>query len=266
MTFEEFKKLALHPPYIDQESVYRVDVHCRTHLGESEAHETQFEVRRTHSFIYPDRNSAEIKLKQIIADNKLLYAIYLYQLPLGKDISNDLYQRLWVYDRFGKLNGQSRCTAMIEDLDHPSAKFRGHDSESTCFKPSDIVEVYDRENEIVRLATIIEMPMTIEQCWEERRIVESCIILDGLDTKNTDDNYWLYADSDSYTAVNGPDIDKNRLFPRSYDILEVNYPISPEIRLRFNEYYRHASNAINNEKAARQKAIDKMMNDFINLL
>ena len=130
MTFEEFEKLAMNPPYIEQESVYRVDVHCHTKSSKDrEPVGTQFEVRRTQSFVYPDFNSAQCKLKQIIGDEELidtLYAVYIYQLPIGKDISNDLYQRLWVYDRLGNLNGLSHCTTILEDLNHSSAKFRGH--------------------------------------------------------------------------------------------------------------------------------------------
>ena len=149
MTFEEFKKLALEPPYIEQESVYRVDVHSYIKSAQERAvNGTQFEVRCNQSFVFSDMSSAQYKLGQIIGDEKLkdkLYAVYIYQLPIGKDISNDLYQRLWVYDRLGNLNGQSHCTSILEDLEHPSAKFRGHEVESIRFTPGDIVEVYDRD-------------------------------------------------------------------------------------------------------------------------
>lgn len=121
MTYEEFNDLAINPPYIEQDSVYRIDVHC---YGDP-IDESQYEVRISHAFIYLDLESCHVKLKQIVADTSLkdtLFALYVYQLPLGKDISPNLHQWLWVYDRFGNLNSQSRCTAMIEDIDHPSAK------------------------------------------------------------------------------------------------------------------------------------------------
>lgn len=262
MTFEEFKKLALNPPYIEQESVYRVDVHC--HIKSSKEREpdwTQFEVRRTQSFVYTDFNSAQCKLKQIIGDEELidmLYAVYIYQLPIGKDISNDLYQRLWVYDCLGNLNGQSRCTTILEDLDHPSAKFRGHVSYSIRFNPGDIVEVYDRENNIVQLATIIEQPLTIEQCWDERKFVEVSCIVDGLGAEVTDDNYWLYADDDCYEVINGPDYENNRLNPRTYDVFSPSFPVSPDIRQRLDEYFHLAMESIDKMNENRQKAMDRI--------
>lgn len=46
MTFEDFKELALNPPYIEQESVYRVDLNKYVKSSqERDAYETQFEVR-----------------------------------------------------------------------------------------------------------------------------------------------------------------------------------------------------------------------------
>ena len=227
MTFEEFEKLAMNPPYIEQESVYRVDVHCHTKSSKDrEPVGTQFEVRRTQSFVYTDLNSAQCKLKQIIGEEELidtLYAVYIYQLPIGKDISNDLYQRLWVYDRLGNPTVQSRCTTILEDLDHPSSKFRGYEAYSIRFKPGDIVEIYDRENGIVSLVTVISRPMTVEQCWKERDFIKMSCIVDGLGADATDDNYWLYADSDCYEVINGLDYENNRLNPRTYDIF---YPTS----------------------------------------
>ena len=262
MTFEEFEKLAMNPPYIEQESVYRVDVHCyiksskdREQLG------TQFEVRRTQSFVYTDFNSAQCKLKQIIGDEELidtLYAVYIYQLPIGKDISNDLYQHLWVYDRFGGVSGLSQCTTILEDLDHPSAKFRGHEAYSIRLKPGAIVEVYDRESGIVSLATVIKCPMTVEQCWKERDFVEMSCIVDGLGVEATDDNYWLYADSDCYEVINGPDYENNRLNPRTYDVFSPTLPINSGIRQRFEDYFHLAMESIDKMNENRQKAMDRI--------
>lgn len=269
MTFKEFKALALNPPYIEQETVYRVDVHCYNKSSEeSEVHNTQFEVRRNHSFVFSDLSSAQCKLKQVISDEELkdtLYAVYIYQLPIGKDISDDLYQRLWVYDRLGNLNGQSCCTAIVEDLDHLSAKFRGHETESIRFNPGNIVEVYDREHGIARLATVIDRPMSIEQCWKERGFVELSCIADGLGAEATDDNYWLYADNDSYEVINGPDYENNRLNSRSYDIFAPSLPISPEIRQRFDCYYRLAMESIDRMNENRQRIMDKI-NRLVDLL
>ena len=65
--------------------------------------------------------------------------------------------------------------------------------------------------------------MTVEQCWKERDFVEMSCIVDGLGADATDDNYWLYADSDCYEVINGLDYENNRLNPRTYDIF---YPTS----------------------------------------
>ncbi|MDE6377608.1 MAG: hypothetical protein K2K72_02575, partial [Duncaniella sp.] len=152
MTFNEFRELALTPPYIEQKCVYRVDVHRNSHFPwERLSDKTQYKVRLTESFIYLSLDNAEDKMKELI-ERPDLYATYIYQLPIGKNISYDLYQRLWVYDRFGNLNGQSCCTAIMEDLNHPSAKFRGHNANSIRFKPGDIVEIYNRETESVHIA------------------------------------------------------------------------------------------------------------------
>ncbi len=226
------------------------------------------EVRCNQSFVFFDLSSAQCKLKQIISDEELkdtLYAVYIYQLPINKDISYDLYQRLWVYDRSGKLNGQSCCTSIIEDLDHTSAKFRGHEAESIRFNPCNIVEVYDRENGLVRLATVIDRPMSIEQCWKERDFVELSCIADGLGVEATDDNYWLYADSDSYVVINGPDYENNRLETRTYDVFAPTIPITPEIRQRFEDYYRRAMQSIDKMNENRQRIMDRI-NRLVDLL
>lgn len=269
MTFEEFKKLALNPPYIEQESVYRVDEHCYIKsLEDRDAYETQCEVRRTQSFVYTDFNSAQCKLKQIIEDEELkdkLYAVYIYQLPIGKNVSNDLYQRLWVYDRLGNLNGQSRCTTMLEDLDHPTSKFRGHETVSIHFNPGDIVEVYDREFGVVHLATVIMCPMTVEQCWKERDFIKLSCIVDGLGDEATDDNYWLYADSDCYEVINGRDYENNRLNPRTYDIFTPSLPVTSSIRQRLDDYFHLAMESIDKMNENRQKMMDKI-NRLVDLL
>lgn len=263
MTFEEFKELALNPPYIEQASVYRVDVHCYIKPSEGwDATETRFEVQCTQSFVFSDLSSARCKLKEVIGDKELkerLYAVYTYQLPFGKDISNDLYQRLWVYDRLGNLNGQSCCTSIIEDLAHISAKFRGHEAKSIRFNPGDIVEVYDRERGVVRLATVIKCPMTVEQCWEERKHVEISCNVENISAEFVDANYWLYADNDCYLAVDGPDFESNRLHPRIYDVFTPAHPISSELRQHFAEYYRFAMESVNKMNDNWQKFMDKIL-------
>ena len=261
MTFEEFNKLALHPPYIEQSAVFRVDVHCYAEPVKKRCDETEFVVRLNQSFIYPDVLRAANKLHQVVTDAKLkdkIYAVYIYELPIGKDISGNLYQRLWVYNHKGQMNGQSRCTTILEDLDNPSAKFRGHEAFSIRLEPGDIVEVYDRENGIVSLATVIKCPMTVEQCWKERDFVEMSCIVDGLGAEATDDNYWLYADNDCYEVINGPDYENNRLYPLTYDIFSPYLPVTSAIRQRFDNYFHLAMESIDKMNENRQKAMDRI--------
>ena len=172
-----------------------------------------------------------------------LYALYIYELPINCDISCDQYQRLWVYDRTGNLNAQSVCAAMIKELDHTSARFRGRYAESIRFKPGDIVEVYDRDKKQVRLGVVVKQPPTIEQCWEMRKAVEKACIAESIGIENTDDNYWHYTLDDCYCVVYGPD---SRIsYPHTTDVLPLMYPVSDALRQHFAECYHLA---INNRK------------------
>ncbi len=227
MTFEEFKALALNPPYIDSPCVYRVDMHRYVKRFKDAKDVREFEVRLCQSFMYTDWQRVQKMISQFIHHeryNEQLYALYVYQLPENCDVSRDQHQRLWVYDRKGNLNSQSMCSALIEELNHRSAKFRGHDSSAIQFKPGDIVEVYDREKAQVRMGVVVKQPPTIEQCWEMRKEVEKACITEGVGVENTDDNYWLYATDDCYCVVFGSDSELS--YPRSTDVFTPMYPIS----------------------------------------
>ena len=241
MTFEEFKKLALNPPYIEQESVYRVDVHRFVNRREDATDVMEFEVKLCQSFMYTDRQTVQRMLPRFIHKeylNQQLYALYIYQLPVNKDVSNNLYQRLWVYDRNGNLNAQSMSTTLIEDLDTSAAKFRGREAESIRFRPGDIVEVYDRDNSIVRLGVVVKQPPTIHQCWGMREEVERACIAEGIGTENTDANYWLYAADDCYCIMFISDSALS--YPHTIDVFTPMYPISDKLRNRFEEDYHSA--------------------------
>lgn len=248
MTFEDFKELALNPPYIDQKSVYRVDVY-RVIKNITDANDlVEHEVKLCQSFMYNDRNDVQFLLPRFIHQeylNQNLYALYIYQCPVNKDVSNNLYQRLWVYDRKGNLNAQSMCSTLIEDLDKSFAKFRGRSAESIRFKPGDIVEVFDRESDIVRLGVVIKQPPTIEQCWEMRNEVERACITEEIDAAHTDSNYWLYAIDDCYCVMYEPDSALS--YPHTTDVFAITHPISDEFRNRFAEYYLHAIETHRNE-------------------
>lgn len=241
MTFEEFKALALNPPYIDRHCVYRVDMHRYVKRFKDAKDVTEFEVRLCQSFMYDDWQGVQKRIPYFIHGeryNEQLYALYIYELPLNCDVSIGQYQRLWVYERNGNLNTQSICSTLFEDLDCQCAKFRGHDVGSIRFNPGDVVEVYDRENNQVRLGIVIKQPPTIEQCWEMRKHVEKACIAEGISPDKTDDNYWLYAIDDCFCVAFGPDSELS--YPRSIDVFTPMYPISNCLNQYFDTCYQLA--------------------------
>ena len=257
MTFEEFKKLALNPPYIEQKSAFRVDVHRFVNLHGDATDVLKFDVKLCQSFMYTDRQTVQRMLPRFIHKeylNQQLYALYIYQLPVNKDVSDNLYQRLWVYDRNGNLNAKSMSTTLIEDLDTSAAKFRGRSAESIRFRPGDIVEVYDRENGIVRLGVVVKQPPTIQQCWDMRKEVERACLAEGIGPENTDANYWLYAADDCYCIMFSPDSALS--YPHTTDVFTPMYPVSNKLHDRFEEYY-HSAIAIHKSEIATNKITEE---------
>ncbi|MBD5259482.1 MAG: hypothetical protein HDS46_01600 [Bacteroides sp.] len=236
--YEKFRALALNPPYIDWESVYRVEVHC--FMNEMAADESEVEINVTQSFVYLDLESAECRLRQIVADETLsdkLFAVYIFQLPIGMDVADGLYQRLWVYDRCGLLNGQSHCSSLLEDIDHCSGKYRGHEANTIRFKAGDIVEAYDRQKGVLHPVEVIGLPMTIEQCFRRfGNAVKKCSD-EGLPTDAAYDNYWLRADDDFYFVV---DAQGNTLETRTYDIFPPSQQRFALLREELTKRYREA--------------------------
>lgn len=236
MTFEEFKAFALNPPYIDRHCVYRVDMHRYVKRFKDAKDVTEFEVRLCQSFMYDDWQSVQKRIPYFIHGeryNEQLYALYIYELPLNCDVSSGQYRQLWVYERNGNLNARSMCSTLLEDLDCQCAKFRGHDFSSIRFKPGNIVEVYNRETNQVRLGVVVKQPPTIEQCWDMRKEVEKACIADGMSPDKTDDNYWLYAIDDCYCVAFGPE--RELTYPRTTDVFAPMYRITNNLRLHFDK-------------------------------
>ena len=102
MKFEEFKELALKPEYPENECIYRVDVLSIEDPLKEIFEKNHFSVEIDQRFFYLDKEAAEIKVKQIGIFNSYntdIYAIYMYELPINKDVSSDQFQRVWSYDR-----------------------------------------------------------------------------------------------------------------------------------------------------------------------
>lgn len=254
MTFEEFKALALNPPYIDRHCVYRVDMHRYIKRLQGAKDVTEFEVRLCQSFMYDDWQDVRVRIPYFINGeryNEQLYALYIYEIPLHCDVSFGQYQQLWVYERNGNLNARSMCSTLLEELVCQCAKFRGHDSGSIRFNPGDVVEVYDREKNQVCLGVVVKQPPTIEQCWEMRNEVEKACLSEGISIDKTDDNYWLYAIDDCYYVTFGPD--REPAYPRTTDVFAPMYPVSEALRKHFKDYY--GKTVMNNEDEIRSNKI-----------
>ena len=161
-------------------------------------------------------------------------------------------------------------SALIEELNHQSSKFRGHDSATIQFSPGDIVEVYNREKEQVRLGVVVKRPPTIEQCWEMRKEVEKACIAQGIGIENTDDNYWLYAIDDCYCVTYSPDCELS--YPRTTDVFTPIYPISDRLNRYFGTCYQLAMAKLHkyftSNKIAEETTVERIkeINRLINLL
>ena len=229
MTFNDFEALALNPQYLHDNVVYRVDLH---YIVEPSKNDLEFSVSKRHSFLYPDFKTVEFMLKRFVGKemfNKELFAMYVYELPFNKDIENNLYQRLWVYNNRGKIISQSVCSALVEDIDQSCAKFRGRSPRQIFFQPGDIIEIYDHDHKTVQPGIVVESPLTIEQCWKIReRIKEECI-KEGIPAEEVDNNYYLYTTDDSYLVAeieNQKTVSTTNVFP-------VSAPVSDELREHF---------------------------------
>lgn len=265
MNFEEFKSLALNPQYLHDKVVYRVDLHYIVEPGKNDL---EFAVSKRHSFLYPDFKTVEFMLKRVVGKemfNKDLFAIYVYELPFNKDVENNLYQRLWVYDNRGNLISQSVCSALVEDIDQSCAKFRGRLPRHIIFQPGDIVEIYDHDHKTVQPGIVGESPLTIEQCWKIReRIKEECI-KEGIPAEDVDNNYYLYATDDSYLVARIG----NQSTVRTTNVFPLSAPVPDEIRERLIAASRFARKRLtdnNQNKRMSESTVLNRRQSFIDLL
>ncbi|MBO5443923.1 MAG: hypothetical protein J5995_01045 [Muribaculaceae bacterium] len=272
MTFEEFKKLALNPPYNYEPSVYRVDVFrirgtengesCLTIYPEENLRECfsridyiheksdeneleyypEYKVCKAQSFLMPTFEDAKLLIhsEEISKDDyRPIYCIHIYELPFGKDVISDLCKREWVFDCKGNLLEQSVCSSLMEDLDKPEGHFRGRQKDSIRFKPGEIVEVHDKENGVVRLAIVLALCNDIESCWSEyQKVIENCKA-EGLSEEDADNNYWLYACDDCYGVVYGPNSHENHSYPYTTDVFAPRFPIPENLKKQLFDCYNN---------------------------
>ena len=265
MNFEEFNSLALNPQYLHDKLIYRVDLHYIMEQGENDL---EFSVSKRHSFLHPDMKTVEFMMKRFVGKemfNKDLFAIYVYELPFNKDVENNLYQRLWVYDNRGKIISQSVCSALVEDIDQSCAKFRGRSPRQIFFQPGDIVEIYDHDHKKVYPGIVVDSPLSIVQCCKIReRIKEECI-KEGIPAEDVDNNYYLYATDDRYLVVQIG----NQTTVRTTNVFPVSAPIPDEIRERLVASSRFALKRLTNNnqnKRVSESTALKRRQSFVNLL
>lgn len=275
MTFEEFKRLALNPPYNYEPSVYRVDVFrirgtengksCLTIYPEEDLMECfsqidyiheksdeneqeyypEYKVCKAQSLLMPTFEDAKrlIHSEEISkGDYRPIFCIRIYELPFGKDVISDLCKREWVFDCKGNLLEQSVCSSLMEDLDKPEGHFWGRPKDSIKFNPGDIVEVHDKENGVVRLGVVVSLHNDIDICWRDYQDTVRLCEIEGLHTEDADKNYSLYACDDCYGVVYGPNSHENHSCPYTTDVFAPRFPISDELRSYLSKCYRIATN------------------------
>lgn len=253
MTYEEFKELASNPVYPDHNCIYRIDAVCIEVPVKEIIEQDSFKLRLEKRLFYNDKGAAEESIRRLSEYqtlNSKLYAVYLYEIPLEKDTSNNQYQKVWVYDRLGNLIDQSYSTEIIDDLEHPSAKFRGRERSIIKFKPGDIVEVCLRSFNSIHInrGIVVACPLTIEECWGIFKQTEKCCLAEGLPAERADANYWLYAIDDCYKVLLRNSI-HNAVSPRSWNVFPVTYPFTNSLREELqNRYKEHYSKEKNNDR------------------
>lgn len=221
MTFEEFKELALNSKYPENKYIYRVDVLMMS-IPLKKIFELQhFVVGNNQHFYYLDKESAEERVKAVACPEKRnpqLYAVYIYEFPIDMDTARTQFQRVWVYDRSGNLLDHSKATEVVHDIEHPSAKYRGRERESIRFKAGDVVDVI--VGGIVRRGIVVSLPTTIEE----------------------------YSMDDCYKVVTScrfPEL----IYPRTWQVLPVSFPISMRLREELiNAYHEIISTPANQHK------------------
>lgn len=282
MTYEEFKAVAMNPPYTPEPSVYRIDVYriikpdngksCFTIYPDEDISEAlsriddipdepdedreyypEFKVCKSESFIMHTFEDAQRFLhSEAISkeDYRPLYCIRIYELPFGKDVVNDLCKREWVFDSELNLVNQSACSSLLEDLDKPEGHFWGRTKESIRFRPGDIVEVHDRENGVVRLAVVVSLHNDIDTCWRDYQETVRLCEIEGIGVEFADDNYSCYASDDCYGVVDEPDSNDNHSYPYTTDVFAPRFPIPDEQREHLNKCYDIAIKALSNKNDA----------------
>lgn len=262
MTFEEFKGLALNPPFSEERSVYRIDVFRIVEQEDGVDYYPRYGVRKRESFILPTFDEAHgfILSGEISKyEESPVYCIHIYELPFGKDVIYTCCKREWVFDSKGALIEQSVCSSLTEDLDKREGHFWGRPKDSIKFKPGDIVEVHDIDNMEVRLAIIVSLCNDIESCWKEYQKVIDICKREGIGEEFAEDNYWLNASDDCYYVAYDSEQEYGTSWPYTTDVFSPRFTIPDELKTKLHESYHTAINKLsdnNNSKGTHEKSVN----------
>lgn len=257
MTFEEFKELAENPPYPEKNGIYRVDIYYKVENENQNYIKLDFEVSLRKRYLIPDCKGVEHIIKKYVRCDfqRRLYAIYVYELPFYKNLINNMYIRLWVYNNKGKLMSQSVCSTLLEDISDSYAKFRGRLPDQIAFKAGDIIEFFDHKLSKVYPGLIIESPLSIEQCWEiQERIKQECVN-EGLKAEAAYSNYYMYDTDDKYSVIT---LQGLQISVKPTDVFPLSETLSDDIKKKFD------INVISKEKLKdpSQQVIERV-NDYL---
>lgn len=260
MTYDEFKKRAINPVYTEEPAVYRVDIFrivnpngnklawvlsadedinslLQSSLNDDSIsapqYYPQYRVNKSESYIFPTFEDAKKfvqsdDLNQYNTDD--IYCIRVYELPFGRDVISDCCKREWIFDASGVLIEQSVCSSLLEDLDKSEGCFWGRPENLVRFKPGDIVEVHDRERDVVRLAIVVSLCNDIDYCWKEYQKVIATCQSEGVGAENVDHNYWLYASDDCYCVAFGSECPEELAYANTTDVFSPRFPIPDDLR------------------------------------
>ncbi len=180
MTFEEYKKLAQHPPRKEQETIFvlsskRIDElpeRCRQHYPEYDLLPA-YEMAYCHTL-----EAAEAIMKEDVAlhDGQEDFEVFCYEIR-ERGVNRKLYACTVVshriYDGRGCLLDETRCASGdTTPEDYIYSLYRGRTEEQMRFKPGDIVEFVAHGGKVA-LGFVISQPPTVEECWRaEQRMRE----------------------------------------------------------------------------------------------
>lgn len=267
MTFEEFKELAVNPTYPEKNGIYRVDIYNKMKNENQKYIKLDFEVSLRNRYLIPDFKGIEHIIKKYTRCDfqRRLYAIYVYELPFYKNLINNMYRRLWVYNNKGKIMSQSICSTLLEDISNSCSQFRGRLTEQITFKSGDIIEYFDHSLSKVYPGLVVESPLSVEQCWEiGERIKQECI-KKGLKTKDTFCNYNMDDSDDKYSIIT---LGGHQISVNTTDVFPLSENLSADIKEKFNFNSLNKGNLKDTTQQVIERVKDylKLKDDFSKLI